>query len=420
MTRNDYPAAANLTERALDLVPDGEIDILLEVDHIDSLVFCGEMLAGGDYARGAVARARSAGDRVAELALELECGIWETFMDPHGSLERLEALAKAALPELEASGDDRALYVAWWCMSHVTFNHGQIVEQLAASERYLFHAQRLPSPHYVEWSTRASAMSYGPTPALELLAWLDENQPFATSRNHRLQLHRAGALAMCGRTDEAEALVLALREELRDRGRMVELEMTAQSASQVLRLAGDPEGAEACLAEACVFFEERNERSLHSTAAALRGLVLIELGRLEEAERSTAAAFELAAADDVFSQLPALQARARLLALRRDHEQAEQVARRAVEWSDATDLLRDQGDAYATLADVLARAGKVDEAAAAYEQAAAIYARKGDVVSERRVRELSLTRQPSERLKALTRASEPKALNDADEPRGKE
>ena len=42
--------------------------------------------------------------------------IWGTFMNPEGSLDRLETLAREALPELEASGDDVALWLAYWCL----------------------------------------------------------------------------------------------------------------------------------------------------------------------------------------------------------------------------------------------------------------------------------------------------------------
>jgi hypothetical protein len=65
----------------------------------------------------------------------------------------------------------------------------------------------------------------------------------------------------------------------------------------------------------------------------------------------------------------------------------EQAAREALELADATDLLHSQAGAHKTLAAVLAAAGDADAAAASYERAAEAFGRKGDVVSERRVRE---------------------------------
>jgi class 3 adenylate cyclase/tetratricopeptide (TPR) repeat protein len=384
MTRNDYPAAATLSERALALVPDGEVDLLLEVDRIDALAFSGRLEQSVREAEAGVERARTAGDRVAELSLGLYGGLWGSFVEEAGSLENYDRLVQEAFPELEASGDDCALWLAYWCLSYVAFNQGRIVEQIAAMEKSIEHGLRLPSPHHVEWSSIAAAKYWGPTPVAEFLGWLDAYEVPATSRRHRLELHRAGALAMSGATGDALELAERLREELRERGRLTELAMTAQGTSFVARLAGDPQRAEAYLAEACVFLEERNERSLLSTAAALRAEVLAQLGRLEEAERWADLSGELAAPDDMFTHLPLAAVRARLLSARGDHEAAERAARDAVELAGTTDFVHYQGQAHETLADVLVAAGlPADEA---YEVAAATYARKGDVVSEARMR----------------------------------
>jgi tetratricopeptide (TPR) repeat protein len=231
-------------------------------------------------------------------------------------------------------------------------------------------------------------MFWGPTPARELLEWLEQNEhERRTGRRHRLQLHRAGALAMSGATDDAVAVVESLREELRDRGRMTELAMTGHITSIVARLAGDPERAERYLVESCAFLEERHEQSVMSTGAALLALALIELGRFEEAEGWATKAFESAAPDDMFTHLPARRARALLLSARSDHEAAERAAREALELAETTDLVHDQAQAHEALARVLAAAGSPG-APAELERAAEIYARKGDVVSEHRVREL--------------------------------
>ena len=387
MTRRDYDAALGLSERALALMPEGEVDLLLEIDHLDALVFSGDPARGLAEARAAVERARDAGDRIAELGVRLEAGIWETFMNPEGALDRLETLAREALPELEASGDDVALWVAYWSLSHVAFNRGRIVEQTELGERALFHAQRLPSGHHAEWSTIAAAKLWGPTPAREVVSWIDENRPPAWSRNHRFDLHRAVALAMSGETAEATASAERIREELKERGRLTELAMAAGGVSRVHRLAGEPERAEAELAEACDFLEERGERSVLSTAAALRALALIELDRLVEAELWADKALELASADDVFTQLPARRAQALLLSARGEHDEAERVARDALEFAEATDMLTEQGESLEALGRVLGAAGRTGDASTAFERAAETFARKGDVVSDRRVRE---------------------------------
>ena len=54
--------------------------------------------------------------------------------------------------------------------------------------------------------------------------------------------------------------------------------------------------------------------------------------------------------------------------------------------ADGTDRLDPQGDAYADLAEVLLLVGKVDDAAAALEQALGRYERKENLVSAERMR----------------------------------
>jgi tetratricopeptide (TPR) repeat protein len=79
------------------------------------------------------------------------------------------------------------------------------------------------------------------------------------------------------------------------------------------------------------------------------------------------------------------QVRAKVLARRGEHVEAERLAREAVAICDETDMLDQQGDAYADLAEALLLADKTDEAAAALEQALERYERKGNVVSTRNV-----------------------------------
>jgi Flp pilus assembly protein TadD len=80
------------------------------------------------------------------------------------------------------------------------------------------------------------------------------------------------------------------------------------------------------------------------------------------------------------------RAKAKLLARRGRQAEAEKLAREAVAVSEETDALNDQGDVLMDLAEVLALAGKGDEAAAALEQALALYVRKGSVVMAERTR----------------------------------
>ena len=81
------------------------------------------------------------------------------------------------------------------------------------------------------------------------------------------------------------------------------------------------------------------------------------------------------------------QVKAKLLARRGEHAEAERLAREAVAIGEETDMLDAQGDVYADLAEVLLLTGKPEEAGAALEQARERYDRKGNRVSAQRARE---------------------------------
>jgi alkanesulfonate monooxygenase SsuD/methylene tetrahydromethanopterin reductase-like flavin-dependent oxidoreductase (luciferase family) len=67
-------------------------------------------------------------------------------------------------------------------------------------------------------------------------------------------------------------------------------------------------------------------------------------------------------------------------------DEAEALAREAVELARSTDFLNAQGDTLVDLAEILSLAGRPAEAAAALDEAVALYERKGNVVSASRAR----------------------------------
>ena len=114
--------------------------------------------------------------------------------------------------------------------------------------------------------------------------------------------------------------------------------------------------------------------------------MLYALDRLDEADAWAARAAELGASDDAWTQMLSRQARAKVLARRGEHAEAERLAREAVAIGEETDFLNGQGDANADLAEVLLLGGKADEAAAALEQALKRYERKENLAWRERTR----------------------------------
>lgn len=109
--------------------------------------------------------------------------------------------------------------------------------------------------------------------------------------------------------------------------------------------------------------------------------------RFEEAEPFIEESREIASSEDVASQVGWRAARALVLADRGELVEAEGLAREAVELAKSGDALDDQGDHLSVLAGILVAAGRSGEAAALFEEAIALYERKGNVVSAARARE---------------------------------
>jgi len=254
---------------------------------------------------------------------------------------------------------------------------------LEAYERAAAHARQACLPdELLGW--RALSRLYGTTPVSQLPAWFEENEP-RHGRDHWLRAARATALAMLGRFDEARAILAETRAELAERGGGIQLAvLTGIESANVELSAGDPTAAAELAAEGCRLLDELGDLSFLSTAAAVLAQALYALDRLEEADAWAGRAAELGASDDAFTQMPRRQVRAKVLARRGEHAEAERLAREAVAIGDATDHLDGQGDAYADLAEVLLLTGKPDEAAAALEQALERYERKEIRVSAQR------------------------------------
>ena len=164
-------------------------------------------------------------------------------------------------------------------------------------------------------------------------------------------------------------------------------------ACEVELLAGDPAAAERLLRPSYETLEAFGERGNLSTIAALLAESIRRQGLLAEAERLTEVSEELAAEDDALSQVSWRATRAKARALAGDVAGAERLARDAVAVAERTDWPNLCGEALGALAEVLASAGRTDEAAAAAARAAAVYERKGNVVAAARLSSLALPRE---------------------------
>jgi class 3 adenylate cyclase/tetratricopeptide (TPR) repeat protein len=385
--RQDYGAAVSLLERAAGLVPEGELDLAVEIELRDALLWAGR---GDDALRRAdalVERAATRGDRVGELCGQVLSGSVGIYLGTEGARERLTTLIEQqALPLFEAAGDDLALYIAYYALSEAAEARAQMDTGLEAFERAVAHARRAGHEPPGTLGGRAAFRFFGTTPVSELLAWLDEHEP-AAGRDHFLRAYRAGSLAMLGRFDEAREILARSRAALAERGGGLLLaNITAFESVWVELWAGDPAAAAEFAVEGVKLQEELGEHTYLSAAAGNLAQARYRLDQLDEAAAWATRAADLRASEDVLNGMVWRQVRAKVLARRGEHAEAERLGLEAVTMGEETESPDAQGDANADLAEVLLLGGRRDEAIAALETAAEFYERKGNFVSTQRVR----------------------------------
>jgi tetratricopeptide (TPR) repeat protein len=150
-------------------------------------------------------------------------------------------------------------------------------------------------------------------------------------------------------------------------------------------LAGEPAAAERALRQSYELFEAEGDTGHVAFAAALLSRALYDLGRDEEAERLTRVSEQAAAPDDAGTQMQWRSVRAKVLARRGELQPAEALARDAARIGRSTELHM-LADVVMDLGEVLAAAGRPEEAVSHVEEAIERYERKGNVVAAERAR----------------------------------
>jgi class 3 adenylate cyclase/tetratricopeptide (TPR) repeat protein len=378
LRRGDSPAAARLLERALDLTRSTRLDVVLELDLASALFRDPDQAAA--IAAAAAERARAGGDEKDEALARAVEAFHRSWFVPDPDVDELETLAGEALALAEEAGDHAGLVHVWSALGFGVANfRGRWDDWAQAGQQALRHARLAGQP--TAGLFHELALASGTSPADEALQTLDalhpENPPAGAS------LARAWLLAMLGRFEEAWSLAEKAREWL--------LELTGAYwadwiPAAIASLEGDHEAAVRYLHPFCDLLKEREQRFYLSSIAPQLGRELCALGRHDEAERYAQLARDLDVRQNVLGQATWRQVQALVHANRGQIEQAEALAREAVEIIEATDGLNYQGDALCDLAEVLRAAGRTDEAAATLEQALERYERKRNVVMAERTR----------------------------------
>jgi class 3 adenylate cyclase/predicted ATPase len=398
--RGDVRAAANLLARSLELGP--ELSIEAAVDLI------GARLGMGDF--GGVERVledlAQTGEAAAVAYADLYRGHLELQREPEGASGRAATRIAPIRHVFETLGDERGLARTWTLEATLHLQHGELTRTRDAAEQSLLHAARAGDARQQAEGQKliGASMLYGDASAAELfelfteqVRWAQGHADLATEAEVTL------ALAVLHATQGD----FELARDLAERGERLLAELGSHihraaftGASQVALIAGDHAEAERLAREAYDTLDQAGEKGFLSTLAASLGRIVLEQGRLDEAWLLAERSRELGGSDDVTTQFGWRAVEARVLAERGAIEEAERLAREAVDLAETTEYMRNRADGLFDLGVVLATAGKNTEAAEAFADSLRLWERKGDLVmaaeTRERLAELQSSGSPSQ------------------------
>ena len=391
VARNDMPAAATLYARATDLAAEGPLRIELLVAHARTLVEIGELDAAEMKLRDAVQEAEAAGDRRLAMRARVEDQHLRLKTDPTETTEEARRVAESSLPLFDEFADEAGLASAWDLLGQVHLMACRYELRAEALARALEHARRAGDEREDAILIGLGTAPYwGPTPVDEctkrcedLLAEIGGRRPTVEAA---LVGTLAGLEAMRGNFDEARGLYARQQSMHEDLGLPYSLAAATIMAGRIEMLAGEPAAAEAELRRGYVILEGMGELGVLSTLAAYLADAVYAQGRYDEADRLTHVSEDAATSDDIASHVWWRVTRARILARRGSHEEAERIGSEALALAEVTDDLVIRGRALTDLAEVRRLGEASDGSVPLLEEALRLFEAKGDTVSAGRTR----------------------------------
>ncbi len=385
--RGDMHATSNLLRRAAALLPDSDVDRprLLYRSGM-ALWETGDYEAADAAIAAAADGAAATGDTALETTARLQLFITQFTIDPSKVEGRVEDRVRQSIRVLEGLDDDEGLARAWLAMAEPLVAEARWGAATQAIENAIEHARKAGDP-VLEIRAAPNLLlcaEYGPTPVPDVIRMCDAL--IARSGGDR----KVEAMAL--RTVSHMHAMLGDFESARDAYRrsyqlLVELGWTFVAAigsivsGPVEMLAGDAVAAEAELRRDYETLDRLGDRNFISTVAAYLAEALYRQGRYDEAGELATLSAEIAAPDDVATQVAWRGVSAKLLARQGRTEDAAQLGREALELSRREDDPIDQANALMDLGHVLLAGGEHDEARRAADEALRLYELKGNLVS---------------------------------------
>jgi class 3 adenylate cyclase/tetratricopeptide (TPR) repeat protein len=386
--RGDRQAQIKLLSRAIALLPvDDALRAELMVELGYALTEVGEFAGAEGILRKALEAAGATGQPRLDARARVALANLHYSTEP-GDLDQHREDAEAAIPMLEAAGDELGLTRAWDQLAWLHYGQGQSSAAEEAWERSIAHARNAGSrrDELAGLSWLASIALWGPMHREDARVRCEDvlERLRGDLADEALVLGLIGCLhALAGEFDEARDLQARRDAIFDDLALELEAARHSHSAGWIEMLAGDPERAEGILRGGYETLERLGAKTQLQVVGAYLARALSLQGRHDEADR-LASFVEQLDPTGVAELASARCVRAISAAHRGQPEEGEQLARDGIAMIDSTDFLIDRADARMDLAEVLRIAGRHHHAMEVLEEARRLHAEKGNDVSAAR------------------------------------
>lgn len=387
----DQAGAAMLFGRAASLLPDPDperAELLLRTAIASAEA--GHLREAERHAEESARVARSDGDRAAEWrARVFRASVRVREAGYYGTLESARSVADRAIERSTALGDDRGLASAWALLAQVHRARGHAAGVVESAERAAEHAARAGRRKEEADALRqlAHAITEGPSPVEEAI---ERCERIAEQVRHdgAAELDVLGVLALLrarrGAFGEARELASKAVSSAEALGSTAATATSLHRSGLIEMLAGEPDAADEALrraAETC-----HGDAPISAQIAASLAHLACERGDADETLALSGTAERLAAPDDAATRVGWRTARARALALLGRIDEADVLARHALRLAEQTDSAELRAEALLDLAQVLAAAGRPNEAAPFVKRSIRLFDRKGSAVGAGKAR----------------------------------
>jgi class 3 adenylate cyclase/tetratricopeptide (TPR) repeat protein len=380
LDRGDMVGAINLLERARTLFPaEDDARIALELELGKALQEAGRLVEAEALLEQTVARAARSNQPLVHRRAQL--GLVDVRIQTRGEGEHPQLGRELALlaADFERAGDHRDAANALRLLGVLS---GTGLEAAHLHERARAHAHEAGDERLALLIARhiAAIALWGPEPVETALARCREILAEASSNASGLVqasclMRIGGLLGLAGEFEDARATIAEARAIMDDLGLRHQKAHSTDVAVLVEMLAEDYEAAEREASHAYAVLEAMGDLTYQASEGLLIAAALERQERTEEAEQWLATSNAVSgSADDP----DALVVQARLLARRGLLQEAIEVARSALD-GGAELPVPSFSDARFTLAEILHRAGREEEAAEAAARCLERYEAKGIV-----------------------------------------